>query len=471
MKNTSFQHWTTSELPSRRSKKTTIYSALHFILPCLFVALSCTPRPLQLDRWDKSQGYRFETLDVGEGNTDETFVFVSFSGGGTRAAALAYGVLLGLEAMPVGEASMLDEVDMISSVSGGSFSAMAYGLWGKDMFDGRFEERFLRQNVLLDLVLQAVNPVRLLLLPLPAYDSIDLAANYYHQRIFEQSTYADLIRRNRRPFVELNATDTTRKQTFGFTQDEFDLLGSDLATLPTSRAVAASSAFPILLSPMRLEYYPGGVMEAAVQHELDQRIGLFKTRRRRWAESLLLNGSDPTNPPQLDYEKHKYLYLMDGGVSDNLGLHAFFREYGTGCIRKRIEEGRIKRLIVVIVDAATEKPGDLEQSVFAPGWGTSLLATLGSGVENNSKLTSAAVHYLVHQMPYDVEINHGDLETLVVDVDLRSVSSPNLLDQFMSMATSFVLPDRDITALIKRGKTQILENDDLRRISKSIKQH
>ena len=77
------------------------------------------------------------------------FVCLTFSGGGTRAAAFAYGVLTGLRDTPItegGSRRLLDEVDLISSVSGGSFTAMAYALWGEEAFDGRFEEKFLRNE-------------------------------------------------------------------------------------------------------------------------------------------------------------------------------------------------------------------------------------------------------------------------------------------------------------------------------------
>ena len=436
------------------------------ILLCLATLPSCTPqaRNLKLDHLDETKGYRFEALELGPRNTDETFVFLSFSGGGTRAAALAYGVLQGLDAMSVGDGTLLDEVDMISSVSGGSFTAMAYALWGKDMFDGRFEKRFLRRNVVLDLILHILNPLNLLSLPMPVYDSIDIAATYYDRYIFDGSTYADLIERNRRPFVEINATDVSRKQTFGFTQDEFDLLGSDLATLSTGWAVAASSAFPVVLSPIRLHYYPGKVMEAAVQRELNAHRDALKSRRRKWAESLLIGGRKTSEPTRLDYDGHKYLYLMDGGVSDNLGLQAFLRAFRTGCIRKRIDDGRIKRLVVIIVDAATEKPTDYERSAFAPGWFTSLLTTLNSGVENNSRLTSAVVHHLIQEADQNSDGDDTRFVAIVVDVDLRTGEDPSMLKRFMSIVTSFVLPDEDVTALIERGKKQILVNDELGRV-------
>src|SRR5512142_1482903 len=82
-----------------------------------------------VDRFEPRSGYRFDALDPGEGNTDTNFVCLTFSGGGTRAAALAYGVLRELRATriigTVGNRprSLLDEVDVISSASGGSVTA------------------------------------------------------------------------------------------------------------------------------------------------------------------------------------------------------------------------------------------------------------------------------------------------------------------------------------------------------------
>ena len=57
--------------------------------------------------------------------SSDLLVLVAFSGGGTRAAAFAYGVLKTLAATEVmtekGQRSLLHEVDAISSVSGCSF--------------------------------------------------------------------------------------------------------------------------------------------------------------------------------------------------------------------------------------------------------------------------------------------------------------------------------------------------------------
>ncbi|MFZ3138013.1 MAG: patatin-like phospholipase family protein [Thermodesulfovibrionales bacterium] len=83
------------------------------------------------------------------GKSDNMLLFVTFSGGGTRAAALSYGVLEELSKTEVvidgKKRRLLDEIDAISSVSGGSFTAAYYGLFGDRIFED-FESRVLKKK-------------------------------------------------------------------------------------------------------------------------------------------------------------------------------------------------------------------------------------------------------------------------------------------------------------------------------------
>ncbi len=73
-----------------------------------------------------------------------------FSGGGTRAAALSYGVLKALANTHIstggGGFRLLDKVGAISAVSGGSFTAAYYALYHDRIFDD-FESKFLKRDV------------------------------------------------------------------------------------------------------------------------------------------------------------------------------------------------------------------------------------------------------------------------------------------------------------------------------------
>jgi NTE family protein len=105
---------------------------VRIVLPFLLVgAVSCAMSTTRLrtkqfpDKGGDGQGYRFENLAGGK-EENKLFVCLAFSGGGTRAAALAYGAMLALRQTDIDwphRETLLDEVDCISSVSGGSFTA------------------------------------------------------------------------------------------------------------------------------------------------------------------------------------------------------------------------------------------------------------------------------------------------------------------------------------------------------------
>src|SRR6478752_46306 len=90
-------------------------------------------------------GYRVDD-SARRGQSDDLLVIVAMSGGGTRAAALGYGVLEELRRTEVTvngqKRRLLDEVDVISAVSGGSFPATYYALRGEKTFE-EFESKVL----------------------------------------------------------------------------------------------------------------------------------------------------------------------------------------------------------------------------------------------------------------------------------------------------------------------------------------
>ena len=98
-----------------------------------------------------------------DANSDKLFVVVTFSGGGKRAAAFSYGVLEALRDIqvttPDGERhTLLDEIDLISAVSGGAFTAAYYALNGHETFES-YAPRFLNHDTEKDLWHKVLAPV------------------------------------------------------------------------------------------------------------------------------------------------------------------------------------------------------------------------------------------------------------------------------------------------------------------------
>jgi NTE family protein len=134
------------------------------VVASLSLLSGCATRAINapLLRYDETSANQFEGLGAKRG-AREDLVVLAFSGGGMRAAAFAYGVLETLRRMEMvtregGTVRLLDEVDLITGVSGGSFTALAYGLYGEKLFD-EYEKRFLKRNVQGELIARILNPL------------------------------------------------------------------------------------------------------------------------------------------------------------------------------------------------------------------------------------------------------------------------------------------------------------------------
>jgi len=464
--------------------------------------LSPVARNAPLETFDPTAGYRFDALELGEGNSDEVFVVLTFSGGGTRAASMAYGVLQGLRETRIGPLRpggeprrLLDEVDTISSVSGGSFPAAGYALWRDDLFNGEFERKFLKNDVQSVLWQLLWRPANLLRLPSVVLDRIDIAATYYDDEIFQKAGYADLLSRGRRPFTVINATNLSSGRRFEFTQDDFDLLGSDLASVSLGTAVAASSAFPLLLSPLRLAYYPGRASSMALDRILaDENAERNNARRLEWARDLIPprdNGNEP--PHELDADAHRYCYLVDGGLADNVGLIHVIRAMQSGPIHRRIESGAIRRLVVIVVDAGVRPPQDTERLPAAPGMLRVGLKSAKLGVRNYSDALIEIIRHLMVDVPRIresairpyrnvIESDCPDasppaphpfdtMERYLIVLNLRGIDDDAERARFQQMPTSFFLPDRDVDDLIAKGRTLLEGHTEFRRLVQDLGGH
>ena len=151
------------------------------------------------------------------------------------------------------------------------------------------------------------------------FSGFDMAAEFYDRHVFGGKTFGDLLQRNRRPFLSLNATDMSLGASFQFTQPHFDYLCSDISSFPVARAVAASAAFPVLLSPITVNNYArscGCVEPAWMAAALTNR----QERSRRAVKARELRSYQNS-------AQHPYLHLLDGGLTDNLGLRGPFEGY------------------------------------------------------------------------------------------------------------------------------------------------
>src|SRR6201997_638892 len=169
----------------------------------------------------------------------QDLVILAFSGGGTRAAAFSYGVLETLRSIEIvtktgRKTRLLDQVDVITGISGGSFTALAYGLYGEKLFD-EYEARFLKRNVQGELIARALNPLNWGALSSTGWGRSDLAAQLYDEILFNGATFADLYRAGG-PMVAVSGTELTTGSRIVFIPINFDVMCADLGSIRLLRA-------------------------------------------------------------------------------------------------------------------------------------------------------------------------------------------------------------------------------------------
>ena len=430
-----------------------------------------------LERWEPAGGHRFGALDADDGNSDSLFVCLAFSGGGTRAAALAYGAMLELRQTRIvwngRPTTLLAEVDCISSVSGGSFTAAYYGLFREELFE-RFERDFLKRNITRELILRALNPLNWFRLASPHFGRIDLAAELYDETVFRRATFRALRERRQRPFVILNATNMRNGVRFEFTQDQFDFLGSALDSYPVAGGVAASSAFPFLLSPITLRAYGrmGGFVE---NEEYTTAIKDFhgSPLRHHWAR------------PQLEYldsERVQWVHLLDGGLADNIGMRAVQRAYVAtdGFLFRTARAGREKmqRLVLIAVNAKTDPDDDSSLSSRAPGILDVAMKTATVSMENYTFETVEQMRSLAREQETVVSTHEAcgrllaracpaappvrplepAFKTCVVEVSFDGIADPAQRRAFLNLPTTFDLPAATVDDVVAMGRRLLRES-------------
>lgn len=296
-----------------RSRRT-ILALGALLLPLVCGCASWGVAGTALERADPALGYRLASA-VRPHSGDDLLVAASFSGGGMRAAALAHGVLRELAATPLPDGrNLLDELDVISGVSGGAVVAAAFAL-DRERYLRSFEAQFLHRNVSREMWWALLNPVTLVRLMSHRFARGDLYAEILDRRLFHGATFASLASAQRAPFVILNATDLGVGARFEFTQDLFDAICGDLSRYPLARAVAASTAAPPAFTPIALRNHAG-------------RCGY---QLPAWARP----GAGPRTPDDLRRElrtrellawqqsgRYPWLQLADGSIADDLGVRA-----------------------------------------------------------------------------------------------------------------------------------------------------
>ena len=398
------------------------------------------------------------TLDP---RSDELSLALAFSGGGTRAAALAYGVMQELRDTRVvlngQERSLLEAVNVISSVSGGSFTSAYYGLYGQRLFDD-FESRFLRRNIEGALLRSLFNPLQWF----SSHDRTETAVSYYKQNLFGEATFADLIRKES-PLILINTSDLSSGDRFTFTQEYFDLLCSDLGSFSLARAVTASSAVPVVFDPVVVENFSGCA----------RRPPAWLTAPRKGSAddpnlAMILRG----NTSYQDKTRHRYAQFVDGGITDNLGLRAMLDMIellgGARQYQQAMGVSPPQRIAFISVNAAADTPLGIGASARAPSIEDTLNAVTNIQLHRYNVATLEQMQQSVENWAKQLSTPERAVAPYFIRLSFESVPDGPLRRFLNEIPTSFALSDEQVDRLIATGRALLRENPDFQRLVRSL---
>ena len=415
------------------------------------------------------EGYRARGMFRQAGD-EELMVIVTFSGGGSRAAALAYGVLEELARTPIqwhGQRQrLLDEVDLVAGVSGGSITAAYWALAGDRIFED-FEPRFLQRDVQSRLIDRITSVRDFWRTTSPRFGRGDLLAEELDQALFHGATFGDLVARPRGPMAIISAAELSTGARFDFLQETFDALCSDLGRFPLARAVAASSAVPLLFSPITLWNRAG---ECGTPTDLRSlltpaQLATLQGSRleRRIQDDLRLQ----------DRQALPYLHLVDGGVADNLALRGLLDLDGLARLSPqklfaKADLENVQRLVVVAVDAGTESSTTIAQSPDVPRVGQVAEALSDVLIARYSDETRALVAEVFQQWRSLKRTDQAELPIHIVPVSLRLLPDAQQRRELLALPTSLFLPAEQVQRLRQAAGALVRQAPDYQRLVHDI---
>ena len=436
---------------------------------CLLLLVGCTTFnvPANAPVGDGSHPMaQLTTPDVG----GDTAVALAFSGGGTRAASFAFGVLKGLDQLPAKDGKgYLERVVFVSGVSGGSVTAAYFGLKGRAAL-ADFRERFLIRNAEEDLdtsvslrnVAQGLN------------GGVNVASRFtgwLDRNLFYNATLGDLFQQSK-PIIWINASDLYNRTPFLFSPVTFAALCSDIGKYPLSQAVAASAAVPVAFAPIVLESFPTACVTPLppwVDRVLADRNAGAQVRAFAVALTRYRNG-----------EQVKYLKLADGGITDNFGLSGLViaraaadKPYMPLTPEKAV---RLRRLIFVVVNSGQAPSGNWGRTIEGPDGAELLNAVTDTAM--NSAVRSGFDAFRLSLRDWEEAIRKWRCSLSATEArrlgatadwrcsnfrfDIAEVGF-DLFDarraaKLSSIETRFKLPTEDVDLLIQSGTDAILNH-------------
>ncbi len=343
-----------------------------------------------------------------------------FSGGGTRAAALGYGVLeqLNQQQVTIGgkRKSLLANVDVVVGVSGGSVLAAYFALKGEETIP-LFYKRFLHQNFQRQVVKQAFSMSNLPRLASPEYGRGDLLQEQFENYLFGKATFRDL-----EPMV--------------------------FAPITLNNNGGRCSYTP----PIKIE----DADDSETGRQQSRTIKEFYERFQKYA--------DGKNRP--------YIHLIDGGLTDNLGMRSLLdmtEMYPEKILTNKILQNNIRHIVVINVNAQNQVSSNLDKTAAVPGFRDVVSSIVNIPIDQNSQESLRRFRAFVDQWNKDKQTD--GISFSFVSLNLKDLPPSELREKVLNIPTSFYLPPEDVDNLRTAAAELMKQSLDYRNLLTEFAAH
>jgi NTE family protein len=225
---------------------------------------------------------------------------------------------------------------------------------------------------------------------------------------------------------------------------------------------------PLLLSPVTVRNFAGSCPAPAANDGVkdDYRARLYSEQAQSY----------------LDARNRPYIHLVDGGLSDNLGVRRLLDSALAGgglrhTLKKSgIQPGSVRKLVLISVNSERDPSSNIDMSDRIPGMAEVLDTLLFGTGARATKETQEFLADITRQWKAELAQRQGgskdvfvqDAQVHVIQVNLRDAPDPLRRRELLQVPTAFSISKKDVNQLIDAGGTILRESPEFQALMRSL---
>ncbi|MDX1706552.1 hypothetical protein [Pseudidiomarina sp.] len=171
-------------------------------------------------------------------------------------------------------------------------------------------------------------------------------------------------------------------------------------------------------------------------------------------------------------DEREFIHLADGGITDNLGLMAFYEtvEIGGGieAFMKRIGNKPSSKLVIISVNAATKPRYAIESSKEVPPLQAIVNAATDAQLHRYNSATISLIRQSMNRWSDELSEYWAPVEPYLIELSFDAIEQPEKRMFLNQIPTSMSLSVEQTDTLIRVGNELLLSNPDFKRLIEDL---